>query len=199
MTALTQPVIGVLSVQGGFAEHSRSVEAAGAQPRPVKRVEHLDGLDGIVLPGGESTTMSKLLELGGLLNPLRSAIADGLPAMGTCAGLILLATDVLDTREDAHSLAALDVAVRRNAFGRQVNSFETYLDFKGIDTPVDSIFIRAPKVERIGPDVEVLAELDDGTVVAVRQNHVMGCSFHPELTSDNRVHEFFVEMVRGRS
>lgn len=184
--------IGVLSLQGGFAEHARSLERLGATPVAVRRATHLAGLDGIILPGGESTTMSKLLELGGLLEPLQRAISEGLPAFGTCAGLILLADEVLDTRPDAHSLHSLDISVRRNAFGRQKDSFETTLAFGETGREVEAVFIRAPQVERVGEGVEVLSSLDDGTVVAVRSGHVMGCSFHPELTDDEGVHEYFL-------
>ena len=139
--------------------------------------------------------MSKLLELGGMLEPLRTLVADGLPVFGTCAGLILLADRVLDTRSDAHSLHAMDITVRRNAFGRQVDSFETQLPFGDIDTPVEAVFIRAPKVEEVGDGVEVVSTLPDGTVVGVRQGNALGCSFHPELSEDDRVHEYFLRMV----
>lgn len=195
----TQPlVIGVMAVQGGFAEHCATIERLGHGARVVRRPQHLEGLDGLILPGGESTTMSKLLEIGGMLDPLREAISGGLPTFGTCAGLIMLATEVLDTRPDAKSLAVLDVAVRRNAFGRQVDSFETTLPFGDIDTPVDAVFIRAPRVERVGDGVEVVSQLPDDTIVAVRQGHVLGCSFHPELTEDDRVHEYFLRMIDNR-
>lgn len=187
--------IGVLSLQGGFAEHCRSLESLGATTTPVRRPAHLEGLDGIVLPGGESTTMSKLLDIGGLLQPLRQAIADGLPAFGTCAGLILLADEVLDTRADAHSLHSMDISVRRNAFGRQKESFETSLDFGDNGQEVEAVFIRAPQVERVGEGVQVLSQLRDGRVVAVRSGHVMGCSFHPELTEDVGVHEYFLREI----
>ena len=189
-------IIGVLSVQGGFVEHMRSIERLGHEARAVRRPEHLEGLDGLIMPGGESTTMSKLLELGGMLEPLRTLVADGLPVFGTCAGLILLADRVLDTRSDAHSLHAMDITVRRNAFGRQVDSFETKLPFGDIDTPVEAVFIRAPKVEEVGDGVEVVSTLPDGTIVGVRQGNVLGCSFHPELSEDDRVHEYFLRMVQ---
>ena len=207
------PLIGVLALQGGVAEHVRMLEGGGARTRLVRRREHLDGLDGLVFPGGESTTMSKLLELGGMLDPLRTLVRDGLPCFGTCAGLILLASEVLDTRADAHCLRALDVTVRRNAFGRQVDSFETDLVVAGLsdendegdegdagDVPVHAVFIRAPWVERVGPGVEVLAKVADGgpadgAVVAVRQGQVLGLSFHPELTGDDRLHRLFLRMV----
>jgi 5'-phosphate synthase pdxT subunit len=206
------PLIGVLALQGGVVEHVRMLERCGAQTRLVRRPEHLEGLDGLVFPGGESTTMSKLLELGGMLEPLRTLIDAGLPCYGTCAGLILLATTVLDTRSDAHSLGALDVTVRRNAFGRQVDSFETDLSVDGVtgspdegtrtgeDAPVHAVFIRAPWVEEVGPGVQVLSRVSDGgpahgAVVAVRQGAVMGLSFHPELTGDDRLHRYFLRMV----
>lgn len=195
-------LIGVLAVQGGVAEHERTLDAIGVSHRQVRRVEHLQGLDGIILPGGESTTMSKLLELGGLLEPLRSAINGGLPAYGTCAGMILLAKEVLDTRADAHSLNALDITVRRNAFGRQVDSFEAALDFAGIEGDVPAVFIRAPWVERVGDEVEVLATVPSGpaarAIVAVRCGHVMATSFHPEVSGDTRVHEFFINEVASQ-
>ena len=192
-------IIGVLSVQGGFVEHMRSIECLGHEARAVRRPEHLEGLDGLIMPGGESTTMSKLLELGGMLEPLRTLVANGLPVFGTCAGLILLADRVLDTRSDAHSLHAMDITVRRNAFGRQVDSFETKLPFGDIDTPVEAVFIRAPKVEEVGDGVEVVSTLPDGTVVGVRQGNVLGCSFHPELSEDDRVHEYFLRMIQQHS
>lgn len=192
-------IIGVLSVQGGFVEHMRSIERLGHEARAVRRAEHLEGLDGLIMPGGESTTMSKLLELGGMLEPLRTLVADGLSVFGTCAGLILLGDRVLDTRSDAHSLHAMDIAVRRNAFGRQVDSFETKLPFGDIDTPVEAVFIRAPKVEEVGDGVEVVSTLPDGTVVGVRQGNVLGCSFHPELSEDDRVHEYFLRMIQQHS
>lgn len=195
-------LIGVLAVQGGVAEHERTLDQLGVAHRQVRRVEHLEGLDGIILPGGESTTMSKLLEFGGLLEPLTNAIRDGLPAYGTCAGMILLATEILDTRADARNLAALDITVRRNAFGRQVDSFEADLDFKGIEAPVPAVFIRAPWVERVGDGVEVLATVPSGpaagAIVAVRSGHVMATSFHPEVSGDTRVHEYFLDIVRER-
>lgn len=196
-------LIGVLAVQGGVAEHERTLDALGVAHRQVRRVEHLEGLDGIILPGGESTTMSKLLELGGLLEPLRAAIAGGLPAYGTCAGMILLSSEILDTRADAHSLNALDITVRRNAFGRQVDSFEADLDFHGIDDPVPAVFIRAPWVERVGESVDVLATVPSGpaqgAIVAVRSGHVLATSFHPEVSGDTRVHRYFLDMVDSKA
>lgn len=193
-------LIGVLAVQGGVAEHERTLDALGVAHRQVRRTEHLEGLDGIILPGGESTTMSKLLELGEMLEPLRDALAGGLPAYGTCAGMILLSNEILDTRADAHNLGALDITVRRNAFGRQVDSFEAELDFEGISDPVPAVFIRAPWVERVGEKVQVLATVPSGpaagAVVAVRGGNVLATSFHPEVSGDTRVHELFLDMVR---
>ncbi|WP_448850867.1 pyridoxal 5'-phosphate synthase glutaminase subunit PdxT [Corynebacterium sp. 335C] len=191
-------IIGVLALQGGVAEHERVLESLGAEVRKVRRPAHLEGLDGIVLPGGESTTQSKLLRMEGLDGPLADAIAGGLPAYGTCAGMILLASTVLDTREDAVRLGALDAVVRRNAFGRQIDSFEEDLDFAGIDDPVHAVFIRAPQVEEVGPDVEVLARTEGGAVVAVRQGRVMATSFHPECQDGElRVHELFLRECVG--
>lgn len=192
----TKLTIGILSVQGGVAEHVRMVEKLGHEAVLVRRTEHLANLDGLILPGGESTTMSRLLRLGGMIEPLREAIQGGLPAFGTCAGMIMLATTVLDTRPDAESLGVIDVTVRRNAFGRQRDSFEGELDFTGIDSPVDSVFIRAPQIEEVGENVQVLATVDE-RVVAARQNHVLVTSFHPELTEDLQVHQYFVEMIRS--
>ncbi|RAV34595.1 pyridoxal 5'-phosphate synthase glutaminase subunit PdxT [Corynebacterium heidelbergense] len=189
------PRIGVLSVQGGFAEHTDMLRNLGADPTPVRRLDHLQRLDGLVIPGGESTTISRLLDLSGMLEPLREAIAAGLPTFGTCAGLIMLSTDVLDTRPDAHSLGALDISVRRNAFGRQVNSFETTLNMAHVAEDTEAVFIRAPRVERVGESVEELATLPDGTVVAVQSGVVLGTSFHPELTGDDRIHRYFLSLV----
>ncbi|GAA1903188.1 pyridoxal 5'-phosphate synthase glutaminase subunit PdxT [Williamsia serinedens] len=194
------PRVGVLALQGDVREHVWALADAGASAVAVRRPEELADLDGIVLPGGESTTMSRLLGVVGLFEPLRDAIAGGLPAYGSCAGMILLASEVLDTRPDARHLDALDITVRRNAFGRQVQSFETDLPLAGLDDgPVRAVFIRAPWVEATGPDVEVLARVPDGPaagrVVAVRQGRVLATSFHPEVTGDHRVHRLFVDMV----
>jgi 5'-phosphate synthase pdxT subunit len=193
--------VGVLALQGDVREHERALRAAGAVPVPVRGPDALDDLDGLVLPGGESTTMSRLLGLAGLLAPLRARVADGLPVYGSCAGLVLLAEQVLDGRPDQQGVGGLDVAVRRNAFGRQVDSFETDLGFAGVGE-VHAVFIRAPWVERTGERAQVLARVpDDGTaaagrVVAVRQGSVLATSFHPELTGDVRVHRLFVDMVK---
>lgn len=192
-------MIGILAVQGGVREHELVLDELGVQHRQVRRVEHLNGLSGIILPGGESTTMSKLLELGGLLRPLIDALTSGLPAYGTCAGMILLASEVLDTRPDARCLGALDITVRRNAFGRQVDSFEADLDFAGVEGTVPAVFIRAPWVERVGDDVAVLSRVPSGehagAIVGVQQGNVMATSFHPEVSGDTRVHAYFASLV----
>jgi len=199
------PRVGVLALQGDVREHDRALRAAGAQPVLVRRVADLDGLDGLILPGGESTTISRLLELFDLLEPLRSAVAAGLPVYGSCAGMILLASTVLDGRPDQQGIGGLDIVVRRNAFGRQVDSFETDLDFAGVGE-VHAVFIRAPWVESAGDAVQVLARVPAGQqadgacaagrVVAVRQGALLATSFHPELTGDGRVHALFVDIVR---
>jgi len=207
---VSSPTIGVLAVQGDVREHVAALTALGATPRPVRRAEELDGLAGIIIPGGESTTMSRLLGVFELFDPLRDALAQGLPAYGSCAGMIMLASRILDTRSDARHLDALDITVRRNAFGRQTDSFETDLDFAGITdrpgaAPLRGVFIRAPWVETAGPGVTVLATVPpgatpdtraDGRIVAVAQGPVVATSFHPEVTGDLRVHEYFVDLVR---
>ena len=184
---------GVLALQGDVREHVRALESAGATAVPVKRVGDLDGLDGIVLPGGESTTMGKLLTLFDLLEPLQERVASGLPAYGTCAGMILLAAEVLDGRHDQRLIGGLDITVRRNAFGSQVHSFEEDLEVAGVGT-VHGVFIRAPWVERAGPSVDVLARVGEHPV-AVRSGHLLATSFHPELTGDDRMHAYFVSMM----
>ncbi|HYN76094.1 MAG TPA: pyridoxal 5'-phosphate synthase glutaminase subunit PdxT [Candidatus Limnocylindria bacterium] len=196
------PLVGVLALQGDVREHLRALEAAGAKATPVRRPAELDDLDGLVLPGGESTTMALLAQEFGLLEPLRRCVHSGLPTYGSCAGMILLADTLLDGRADQETVGGLDVTVRRNAFGRQIDSFEEDLDFAGIEGPaLHAVFIRAPWVESVGPDVEVLARVEggpaDGRIVAVRQDHLLATSFHPELTGDGRVHGYFVEIVRG--
>jgi 5'-phosphate synthase pdxT subunit len=185
--------VGVLALQGDVREHVRALEGAGASAVPVKRVSDLDDLDGIVLPGGESTTMGKLLTLFDLLEPLQARISDGLPAYGTCAGMILLASEVLDGRSDQRLIGGLDITVRRNAFGSQVHSFEQDLTVDGVGE-VHGVFIRAPWVERAGSSVDVLASVGEHPV-AVRQGHLLATSFHPELTGDGRMHEFFVNTL----
>lgn len=197
----TTPTIGVLALQGDVREHRAALESAGARTIALRRESELDAVDAVVIPGGESTTMSRLLRVFDLLDPLRSRLAAGMPAYGSCAGMILLASEVLDTRPDAEHLDALDITVRRNAFGRQVDSFEENLDMTGIEGgPVRAVFIRAPWVERTGPGVEVLATVPTGPAagraVAVRQGAVFATSFHPEVGGDLRVHRLFVDAVR---
>jgi len=189
-----QPVVGVLALQGAFAAHERALAQVGVATRQVRVPAQLDGLDGLVMPGGESTTMSRLLHTSGLFDPLQAALRDGLPVFGTCAGMILLATTVLDGRPDQRSFAVIDIAVRRNGYGRQIDSFETELDVAGEDRPFHAVFIRAPKVESIGPAVEVLAE-HEGVPVLAREGAALVASFHPELTDDARLHRLFVHQT----
>jgi 5'-phosphate synthase pdxT subunit len=198
---MTQPTIGVLALQGDVREHLTALAWAGATGRPVRRPEELDGLAGIVLPGGESTTMDKLARAFGVRDPLRAALSEGLPAYGSCAGMILLADRVLDGPPDQETLGGIDMTVRRNAFGRQVASFEGDVRMEGLaGRPVHGVFIRAPWVEEVGVDVQVLARVEggpaDGRIVAVRQGSLLATSFHPEITGDGRVHELFVSIVR---
>ncbi|MCL2552034.1 MAG: pyridoxal 5'-phosphate synthase glutaminase subunit PdxT [Actinomycetia bacterium] len=193
------PTIGVLALQGDVREHLAALAAADAAAVPVRRPEELAGVDGLVVPGGESTTISKLAVLFGLMEPLRAAIRDGLPVYGTCAGLIMLADKILDPRSGQETFGGIDMIVRRNAFGRQNESFEARVDVRGVPGgAVDGVFIRAPWVESVGAGAEVLAEYG-GHIVAVRQGRVMATSFHPELTGDHRVHELFVHAVRTGS
>ncbi|MBF6217584.1 pyridoxal 5'-phosphate synthase glutaminase subunit PdxT [Nocardia abscessus] len=198
----SRPTIGVLALQGDVREHVAALARCGAEPVLVRRESELAAVDALVLPGGESTAISKLLTVFELLEPLRARLRDGMPAFGSCAGMILLASEVLDTRPDAEHLSGIDMTVRRNAFGRQVDSFETDLPFAGLtDGPVRAVFIRAPWVERAGEGVDVLATVPHGPaagrIVAVRQGNVLATSFHPEVTGDLRVHRMFVEMVRA--
>lgn len=184
--------VGVLALQGAVGEHAAALADLGAQPVEVRQPEHLASLDAIVLPGGESTTMSMLLESSGLFDPLAERLRVGLPAFGTCAGMILLAAEVLDGRPDQRSFGVIDIAVRRNAFGRQVDSFETDLDVTDLaGGPFPAVFIRAPVVERAGAPVEVLAEVD-GRPVLCRQGPITVAAFHPELSADLRLHELFL-------
>jgi 5'-phosphate synthase pdxT subunit len=193
------PRIGVLALQGDVREHTRALTELGADVLPVRRPEELADVDGLILPGGESTTIGKLLVLFELLEPLRAAVKTGLPVYGSCAGMILLADEVLDGRPDQPTVGGLDIAVRRNAFGRQVDSFEADLPMAGVGD-VHAVFIRAPWVERTGPGVEVLATVGSGPaagkVVAVRRGPLLATSFHPELTGDSRVHGLFLQMVK---
>lgn len=187
--------IGVLALQGDVREHARALESSGARTRSVRRASDLDGLDGLVIPGGESTTMSILAVRDGLLEPLRDFARSGRPCFGSCAGLIFLAHRVSDGRADQNTIGGLDLTAARNAFGRQVDSFETELSIPALGTdPFPAVFIRAPVVTEVGPGVEVLASYGD-RIVAVRQNGLLATAFHPELTDDHRFHRYFVTMV----
>jgi 5'-phosphate synthase pdxT subunit len=204
------PVVGVLALQGDVREHLSALERVGAHARGVRRPAELDGLDGLVLPGGESTTMSKLAVTFGLLEPLRAMVRAGLPAYGSCAGMIMLADRVLGGRADQQTIGGIDMTVRRNAFGRQVDSFEADLAFAGLEPgspdpsgapALHAVFIRAPWVESVGPAVRVLATAPvpagPDRIVAVQQGPLLATAFHPELTGDDRVHRYFVAMVRA--
>ncbi len=195
---MTVARIGVLALQGDVREHARILESLGAAAVPVRRESELAAVDGLVLPGGESTTMVKLALAFDLLEPLRAVIKEGMPVYGSCAGMILLADRIADGIEGQQTIGGLDVLVRRNAFGRQVDSFEADLDAPELgepDRPFRAVFIRAPWVEEVGRDVEVLATAGEH-VVAVRQGPLMATSFHPELTGDDRVHRYFLDLVR---
>jgi 5'-phosphate synthase pdxT subunit len=196
----TEPTIGVLALQGDVREHLTALAECGVVARPVRRTEELDSVDALVIPGGESTTIARLAKIFELAEPIRKRIQGGMPVYGSCAGMIMLADEVLDGRPDQEPFGGLDVTVRRNAFGRQVDSFEAELDFAGVG-PVHAVFIRAPWVERAADGVEVLARVEggpaDGRIVAVRQGNLLATSFHPELTGDSRVHALFVDMVRA--
>jgi len=191
--------VGVLALQGDFREHALALIEAGAEPVEVRRPEELAAVDAMVLPGGESTTLSMLLDSSGLRPALQERLDEGLPAFGTCAGMILLANQVLDGRPDQQSFGVVDMAVRRNGFGRQLDSFETELSVAGWREPLHAVFIRAPRVEQVGTSVEVLASVPDGrgstTPVLCRSGHHLVASFHPELTGDARVHELFLSMA----
>ncbi|MEV6927901.1 pyridoxal 5'-phosphate synthase glutaminase subunit PdxT [Dactylosporangium sp. NPDC051485] len=207
-------IIGVLALQGDTREHLRAVAELDAVGRPVRRVDELDSVDALIIPGGESTTMSKLAVEFGLLEPIRKRIAGGMPVYGSCAGMIMLASTILDGRADQVPFGGIDMTVRRNAFGRQVDSFEGSVDISGIDGgPFQAVFIRAPWVESVEDSVEVLGRVSSGPpgeasragmptggaagrIVAVRQGHLLATAFHPELTGDLRVHRYFVEMAR---
>jgi 5'-phosphate synthase pdxT subunit len=196
-------VIGVLALQGDVGEHVRALGAGGARVVTVRRLAELESVDGLVLPGGESTTIDRLLRVFELRDALRARIADGLPVYGSCAGMILLADRILDGGKGQETLGGIDITVRRNAFGRQVDSWEELLPLEEVTRggpAVEGVFIRAPWVEEAGPEVTVLARLSAGPaagrIVAVRQGRLLATSFHPEITGDDRVHRYFVEMVR---
>jgi 5'-phosphate synthase pdxT subunit len=192
------PRVGVLALQGDFREHLAVLRELGADAVPVRRTDELASVSGLVIPGGESTVMDKLSRSFGLREPLRDAIADGLPIYGTCAGLIMLADRVLDAIDGQQTLGGLDVTVRRNAFGSQLDSFETDMDVPALgEQPVHAVFIRAPVVESVGEKATPLAALGDGRVVAVEQGSLLGTSFHPEVTGEYRFHEYFLSKVRA--
>lgn len=188
--------IGVLALQGDVAEHGAMLGGAGVEPVAVKRAEQLDAIDGLIIPGGESTTMGKLLRRFDMLEPLARHVRAGLPVYGTCAGMILLADDIADAGVDQPTIGGMNITVQRNAFGRQRESFETDLDMPVVgDAPVHAVFIRAPLIQQVGDGVEVLATLSDGRAVAARQDRLLVSSFHPELTGDDRMHRYFLAMV----
>lgn len=192
---MTAP-IGVLAFQGDFREHRQTLAKIGVDSIEVRTLADLTASSGLIIPGGESTVMQKLALAYDLFQPIKDALKAGLPAFGTCAGLIMLADEILDGIAGQSGFGGLDVSVRRNAFGNQLDSFEVDLEFKGVvGSPVHAAFIRAPIVERVGPEVEVLSTLGDGRIVGVRQKSLMGISFHPEVTDETRIHELFVSMV----
>jgi 5'-phosphate synthase pdxT subunit len=197
---MNSPTIGVLALQGDVREHRAMLEQAGARTLAVRRSSELDQIDGIVMPGGESTTMYKLARTFELFEPLQQKVRAGLPAFGTCAGMILLAEHLEGGIAGQETLGGLDVVVRRNAFGRQVDSFEADLEVDGLDEPFHAMFIRAPWVEKVGQDVEVVARIVSGDavgrIVAVRQGNLLATSFHPEITGDRRIHALFTDLVR---
>lgn len=225
-TAGKQPVVGILALQGDVREHALAVEACGGKAVSVRRPSELAAVDGLILPGGESTTIDKLTRIFGLREPLRERIAAGLPVYGSCAGMILLAEEIADPAKDSsgnpqQTLGGLGITVRRNAFGRQIDSFETELTFTGLaplgepEEPVHAVFIRAPWVERVGENIQVLAsvavsagtqnEMQNSRIasglraVAVRSQHLLATSFHPEVTGERRIHELFIRMIRGEA
>jgi pyridoxal 5'-phosphate synthase pdxT subunit len=196
-----RPAVGVLALQGDVPEHLRALDEAGARGAPVRRPDELDRVDGLVIPGGESTTIGKLIAIFDLLEPLRKRLGGQMPVFGSCAGMILLADRLTERASGQQTLGGIDIEVRRNAFGRKVDSFESDIRLRGVAGPAfRAVFIRAPWVEAAGPDVEILGtEPRTGRIVAVRQGPALATAFHPELTPDRRIHEVFVEMVRQRS
>ncbi len=200
----TQPLIGVLALQGDVREHLRMLTECGARATSVRRPEELDQVDGLVIPGGESTTIIKLADTFELSDPLRKRLAAGMPAFGTCAGMIMLADRILDGAAGQQTFGGMDITVRRNAFGRQIDSFEADVALEGMsETPYHAVFIRAPWVDAVGPGVEPIGRVQSGPatgrIVAVRDELRLATSFHPEITHDARVHALFVEMVKGTS
>ena len=191
--------VGVLAVQGAFIEHEKMLRLMGAETIEVRLPEHLENLDSLIIPGGESTTIGQVAEQWGLLDPIRAFAQSGRPLWGTCAGMILMAKQVSDSVPGQPLLRLMDLSVRRNAFGRQVDSFETDLEVPALgDPPFHAVFIRAPLIERVGKGVKVLARLDDGTIVAARQRNLLATAFHPELTDDDRFHRYFVGLSEMR-
>ncbi|MEH7674003.1 MULTISPECIES: pyridoxal 5'-phosphate synthase glutaminase subunit PdxT [Bacillus] len=186
--------IGVLGLQGAVREHIQSIEACAAEGKIIKRAEELASVDGLIIPGGESTTMRRLMDTYQFIEPIKAFAAEGKPIFGTCAGLIMLAKHIED-RDDAH-LGLLNVSVARNSFGRQVDSFEADLEVKGLDAPFTGVFIRAPHIISADESVDIVAEYD-GRIVMAKENNILGCSFHPELTDDHRLTQLFVEMVKS--
>jgi 5'-phosphate synthase pdxT subunit len=187
--------IGVLAMQGAFVEHGKNLDSLGVEPVEVRLPGNLENLDGLIIPGGESTTIGKVAQEWGLLEPLRAFAQSGQPVWGTCAGMILMAKEVMDPKPGQPLLRVMDITVRRNAFGRQIDSFEADLTVPALgDDPFHAIFIRAPLIEHVRDGVEVLAQLDDGTVVAARQGNMLATAFHPELTGDDRFHRYFLSL-----
>jgi 5'-phosphate synthase pdxT subunit len=187
--------IGVLALQGAFIEHEKILSRIGAETVEVRLPQHLEGLDGLVIPGGESTTIGKIARRWGLLEPLCAFGQSGRPLWGTCAGMIFVARDVVDGKPDQPLLSLVNMTVRRNAFGRQVDSFEVDLDVPELgQEPFHAVFIRSPLIERVGDGVQILAKLEDGTIVAVRQGNLLATAFHPELTEDDRFHRYFLDL-----
>jgi len=188
--------IGILALQGDFIEHTYIISKLGACPVAVRQPEQLEGLDGLIIPGGESTTMLKLMHEYNLFQPIKEFAHSGLPIMGTCAGMVLLAKKVFNP--DMNTLALMDIEVRRNAFGRQVDSFETIISMPSLgDEPFTAVFIRAPIIENSGPAVDIMGRLADGRIVAARQGNILALSFHPELSNDSRIHSYFLEITAG--
>jgi 5'-phosphate synthase pdxT subunit len=195
----SQLLIGVLALQGDVREHLRVLDALGVKTLEVRKPEELEGLEGLIIPGGESSVMDKLTRIFGLAEPLRALIAKGVPVLGTCAGLIMLASHLEDAIQGQQTLGGLDITVRRNAFGAQIDSFEAPVMIEGIEgEPLVVAFIRAPIVTRVGPGVTAIASLADGRVVGVTNGQLMGVSFHPEITGDDRLHRLFLESVTQR-
>jgi len=191
--------IGVLALQGDFREHLEVLAKCSAEAIPVRTTEELSICNGLIIPGGESTVIEKLADMYSLTSQIKKAIADGMPVFGTCAGLILLANEIVDGIPGQKGFGGLNISVRRNAFGNQLDSFETELAFEGIDgDPIRAAFIRAPIVEKVGTGVQVLSKLPDETIVAVKSGNILGIAFHPEISGEQRVHRVFLEMVKTR-